>query len=580
MIRRVYRLWPDPTLLGRLWLLTAVLAVLQGLLLGLLVPILRALLRPEPDLAAAAPWLIAGGVGVLGYGALSLLATPIGLDACVRLAIQLRHRLMDHATTLPLGWFTAERRGELVHTVTAVTHHLAGLPFTVGAPAITGVLVPLTVSGVVFTLDWRLGLLLLAFVAPALLTLRRLRRVTAEVSVDMEIAGKEVVRRILEYGQAQPVLRASGHAGTGTPRMRAALLDHERRSRRGLVRMLPIELGFNALVAGVFVASLVLIVVCLLGGAHPIADTVVLLVLAVRYAEPLAGLYGHCAGLGAMDYLAGQVEDVLATPGLPTRPDPVRRIPGAGITFDRVSFGYGGSRPVLRQVSLHCRPGTTTALVGPSGAGKTSVIRLAARFFDVDDGRVLVGGMDVRDLDPDALLEEIAIVFQDVYLFDTTIEDNVRLARPHATAAELDAATRAARLDEVIGRLPDGWQTRVGEAGAQLSGGERQRVSIARAFLKQARIVLIDEAASALDPENERAVADAIGELARDPDRSVLVVAHRPATLAAADQVVVLDAGRVVESGAPSELRAAGGVFSRLHDQYDRARGWRISTRA
>jgi ATP-binding cassette subfamily B protein IrtB len=167
-----------------------------------------------------------------------------------------------------------------------------------------------------------------------------------------------------------------------------------------------------------------------------------------------------------------------------------------------------------------------------------------------------------------------------VYLFDTTIEENVRLARPHATEAELDAAARAARLDEVIERLPDGWQTRVGEAGAQLSGGERQRVSIARAFLKQARIVLIDEAASALDPENERAIAGAIAELARDPDRTVLVVAHRPATLAAADQVVALHAGRVVESGTPADLRAAGGVFARLYEQYDQARGWRISTRA
>ncbi|MEU5286256.1 ATP-binding cassette domain-containing protein [Streptomyces sp. NPDC020755] len=228
-------------------------------------------------------------------------------------------------------------------------------------------------------------------------------------------------------------------------------------------------------------------------------------------------------------------------------------------------------------MSLRCRPGTTTALIGPSGSGKTTATRLIARFFDVDSGQVRVGGVDVRELDPSSLLDEIAIVFQNVYLFDDTIEDNLRLARPDATWAELREAAAAARLDEVIERLPAGWQTRVGEGGAQLSGGEPQRVAIARAMLKRARIVLVDEASSALGPENEAVVTRAIANLGDDPDRTVIVIAHRPATLATADHVVPLDDGRVVETGTRYELLRAGGAFSRLSSQYERARHWRIA---
>ncbi|MBX0321392.1 ATP-binding cassette domain-containing protein, partial [Shouchella clausii] len=205
-----------------------------------------------------------------------------------------------------------------------------------------------------------------------------------------------------------------------------------------------------------------------------------------------------------------------------------------------------------------------------------TVTRLIARFFDADAGSVSVGGTDVRDIDHNVLMNDIAIVFQEVYLFDATIEENLRLARPDATEDELAEAARAARLDEVVARLPHGWKTRVGEAGAQLSGGERQRVSIARAFLKKARIVLIDEAASALDPENERAIGEAIAGLARDPERTVIVIAHRPSTLAAADRVVALDRGEVAEVGSPEALRKSGGIYARLYNQYERARSWHI----
>jgi ATP-binding cassette subfamily B protein len=174
-------------------------------------------------------------------------------------------------------------------------------------------------------------------------------------------------------------------------------------------------------------------------------------------------------------------------------------------------------------------------------------------------------------------LKNIAVIFQDVYLFEGTIEENLRLACPDATKGQLESAARSARLDEVIDRLPDGWRTQVGEGGAKLSGGERQRVSIARAFLKDAPIVLVDEAVSALDPQNERAVCDAIADLSGDPARTVIIIAHHPSILAAADRVIALDNGRVAETGTPEELLRSGGVYANLYKQYERVRGWRIN---
>ncbi|MEX5634483.1 ABC transporter ATP-binding protein [Parafrankia sp. FMc2] len=578
MIRRLWRLWPSPGLLVRLWLLTAVLAVLQGLLLGLLVPVLRALLRPEPDFGAATGWLVLGSAGLLAYCLLSALVAPVGFAASMELAVQLRRRLMGHVTTLPLGWFTADRKSHFVRTVTNITGELAQLTFVIIAPAITGLLVPITVVSVIAVVDWRLAIPLLVCLPAGLLVLRQTRRTVAEVSAAMEVGGNAVAGRALEFGRAQPVLRAAGLAATGGVRLREALDLHRLRYRRGLRRMLVPELAFSAVVATAYVATVLLGTGFLLDGTLPAADAVALLVLAVRFVEPFGGLGGHASGLGAMEYLVTCVEDVLRTRALPAAPHPVRAVPHAGIEFTAVSFSYGATR-ALADVSLRCEPGTTTALVGASGSGKTTVTRLVARFFDVDSGSVAVGGVDVRDYDHTALTAQIAIVFQDVYLFDTTIEENIRLARPDASQAEVLAAARAAQLDEVIDRLPAGWRTQVGEGGAQLSGGERQRVSIARAFLKNARIVLIDEAASALDPENEAAVSRAIATLGDDPARTVVVIAHSPATLRAADQIITLDGGRVAECGPPAELLRTEGIFARLSRQHEHTRSWRISAR-
>lgn len=578
MIRRLYRLWPDPRLLARLWLLTAAQAVLQGLLLGLLVPILGAVVRPEPDIAAATPWLLLGAAGAVLYAVLTIIATPVGFAAAGALAAQLRRRLMRHVSTLPLGWFTAEQRARLARGVTADVGNAAHLAVTIGGPAITSTLLPATVFAVTCVVDWRMALLLCAIALVSFWTLQRAARVAAEAKIELERAATGVASRAIELGQAQPVLRAAGLAD-GTPRMRAALDDHRDTYRQGMRRARRPFFVYTGVVMGGFVAVLALAAWLMLSARVGLGEAIALLVLAARFLEPLGNLIDLIGALRAMTNQITRIEELLATPTLPVLADPVRRIDDADIEFSHVTFSYpGADAPALQDVSLRCRRGTTTALVGPSGSGKTTVTRLVARFFDVDAGHVRVGGVDVRELDPGVLLDEIAIVFQDVYLFDDTIENNMRLANPEATWDDLEQTARAARLDEVIARLPDGWRTRVGEGGAQLSGGESQRVAIARAMLKRARIVLVDEASSALDPENEAAITQAIANLGNDPERTLIVIAHRPATLAAADHVISLDGGRIAETGTPAELLRTGGAFARLSRQYERARYWRIGS--
>lgn len=578
MIRRLYRLWPDPRLLARLWLLATAQAVLQGLLLGLLVPILDAVVRPEPDIGAATPWLALGALGAAVYGVLAVVTTPVGFKAAGDLAVQLRGRLMRHVSTLPLGWFTAEHKARLARAVTADVGDAAHLAVTVAGPAITSTVLPATIVAVTFAVDWRMAVMLCVIGVLAYWALRRAAHISEIAEIELERATADVAGRAIELGQAQPVLRAAGYAD-GTPAMHAALVDHRETYRDGMRRARRPFFVYTGVISGGFVAVLALAAELILREHVSAVEAIALLVLAARFLEPLGNLIDLIGALRAMTNKISRIEDMLATPALPVPTDAVRRIDQADVEFSHVTFTYpGGDTPALRDVSLRFLPGTTTALVGPSGSGKTSVTRLIARFFDVDAGHVRVGGVDVRHLEPGALLDEIAIVFQDVYLFDDTIENNLLLAKPDASRDELDDVARAARLDEVIERLPEGWHTRVGEAGSQLSGGERQRVAIARAMLKRARIVLVDEASSALDPENEAAITQAIGNLTADPTRTVIVIAHRPATLATADYVVCLDAGRVVETGTPADLRRTGGAFARLSRQYERARRWRIAS--
>lgn len=249
---------------------------------------------------------------------------------------------------------------------------------------------------------------------------------------------------------------------------------------------------------------------------------------------------------------------------------------GHDVTFEDVTFSYGeGDEPVVSNVSFVAKEGDVTALVGPSGSGKSTLTKLAARFWDADGGRVLVGGVDASTIDPETLLKDYSVVFQDVLLFDDTVMGNIRLGRRDATDEEVLAAAKAAMCDDFVRKLPQGYDTMIGENGSKLSGGERQRISIARALLKDSPIVLLDEATASLDVENESQVQEALSNLLAG--KTVIVIAHRMRTVMNADKIVVLDEGHVVEQGAPAELLEQNGLFSRMVRLQSESSGWSLA---
>jgi len=452
---------------------------------------------------------------------------------------------------------------------------VAQLAVTIGAPAIIAILVPAAIVIVTFFINWKIGILFLAVMPIALVVLRWAGNIAAEADKKLEEAATAIAGKAIELGQAQTVLRAAGKGVEGTVLLQQTLDKHRVVYRRGLKRSTLPDLTYTSVVLAGFVAVILSITFLFINQSVSIPEAIVLFILAVRFLEPLAYLIELIGALKAMDNAVSRVQEILQTPTLPMAKRPVTDIKNVSVQLENITFSYG-QNPVIENVSFHCPQGSTTALIGASGSGKTTLIRLIARFYDVNSGAIKIGGTDIRQLDYNAMMNDIAIIFQDVYLFDTTIKENLLIAKPDATEAQLKEAATAAQLDEMLERLPNGWDTKTGESGLQLSGGERQRVSIARAFLKNARIILIDEAASALDPENEQAISKAIVNIANDKNRTVIIIAHRPATIQSANQVIVLDKGKVVENGSPQDLLSQNGRYAKFLQQHQQRKEWKV----
>ena len=490
------------------------------------------------------------------------------------------HRAIgDKIASLPLGAFRADTAGKTSRLVSRELMMLGEIFAHMYSPLIAAIVTSLTMLAGITVFSPVLGVVCLVSVPIVAGGVWVARRCLLSGSALKEAPARELSHRIVEYATKQGALRACGRSASYEPLQRAEEL-YGAAARRSLVRE---TLGqiVNGMAAQVVVVSLICAIGLLaVGGSVSPVEAIVAIGLLLRFTQILVDIGMLTSAFETRRPVLDLGHEILSAPELPTASEDGESDHSAelsaSVALEDVVFSYEADQPVLRGVSFRVEPGTMTAIVGPSGCGKTTIARLIARFYDVDSGVVSVGDRDVRSWDTAKLMAQLSLVFQDVYLFDDTLEANVRVGRPDASAAEIEEAAHLSGVDEIVARLPLGWDTPVGEGGRALSGGERQRVSIARALLKDSPIVLFDEATSALDPENEHRVTAAMDKLRRNA--TLIVIAHKLDTITAADQIVVLDEnGRVVQIGTHTQLFAeTEGQYRGFWEARSRAAGWRL----
>ena len=576
IIPRIKRMLKEQRLINTTIWFSIAAGLIEGVALCLLLPCVTALANNEPV------W----GLGIWGWvTVLSILAAISavvgylqslrGYQAAIDFLVNVHKKVGDQVSSLPLGWFNRPLAGllsrlvsnELVMTGEIIAHMLS--------PIIQRVTSSVVLLVFAWAWDWRLGLAVTISIPIFLLFVLATTALIKKGKSIGEPTEVELSNRIVEFTHCQAALRSCGRS------THYSKLDH---ANAAWLKAKRTELWYEIvgnLIGGAFTQVVIITLISIAanlavtGSLESIA-AIAFIGLCLRFTQTLVGITESAAALEERRPALDAIDDVLAAQPLPEPTESAAQPTPGTIDLEDVHFGYGKEKPVLRGVSFHVPNRSMVALVGPSGCGKTTVARLVSRFYDVDSGAVKVGGLDVREQTTATLMKSLSMVFQDVYLFDDTLEANIRIGNPDATDEEVHEAARLAGVTEIVQRLPRGWETSVGEGGRALSGGERQRVSIARALLKKAPIVLLDEATSALDPENETNIVAAVDKLRENA--TVLVIAHKLDTIKKADTIVQFRAdGTIEDTGTHSELFERGGTYRAFWDTRAAAQGWQLT---
>lgn len=573
--------------------LSCIVGVVRGLSLIAFIPAAIALTSGRPawgmNLTA---WLIVLALCALASFITEYLLAMRSYMVSFDFLSNMHRAIGDKVASLPLGSFRADTAGKMSRLVSRELMLLGEMFAHMYSPFIAAIVTSLTMLVGITVFSPALGLVCVLAIPVIAGGVWVARTCLNSGSALKEPPAQELSHRIVEYATKQGALRACGRSSSYEPLERAED-TYGKAARRSLIRE-TVGQVVNGMAAQVVVVSLIIAIGLLaVGGSVSPVEAIVSIGLLLRFTQILVDIGMLASAFETRRPVLDLSHEVLSAPELPILPASPDQDPASSnhdpfssdqdpacsdsaVALTDVSFAYEADHPVLRGVSFQVAPGTMTAIVGPSGCGKTTIARLVARFYDVDAGSVSVGGRDVRQWDTAQLMAQLSLVFQDVYLFDDTLEANVRIGRADASDDDVKEAARLSGVDEILERLPLGWKTRVGEGGRALSGGERQRVSIARALLKAAPIVLFDEATSALDPENENRITDAMGALRRNA--TLIVIAHKLDTITAADQIVVLDhAGRVAQVGTHAELYSqSDGQYRAFWQARSRAAGWKL----
>ena len=484
-----------------------------------------------------------------------------------------RIQIGDKLKRIPMGYFNDKSLGEITGVTTTVLDVVETMGPVVLVSMLSGFINALVFILCVFFFDWRIGLLALAGTILYLCVTSAMERRSAQVTPHRQESEARLVDAVLEQIQGMSVIKSFNLTGKGDKRVRDAL-EYNRESNLNIERLFtPYNIAqemslhlFSVLIMGAAVLF------CL-NGSMPLADALMTVIISFLVFSQIQSAGSAAAGLRVVGSSIDHADQIN---GIREMDDKGREIHPQkhDISMEHVDFSYD-SKPILKNVSLAIPDKTTTAIVGPSGSGKTTLCNLIARFWDVDHGSIRIGDADVREYTLESLMNQISMVFQKVYLFADTIENNIKFGRPDATHEQVVEAARKACCHDFIEALPDGYNTVIGEGGATLSGGEKQRISIARAILKDSPIIIFDEATANVDPENEDKLQKAMEELMRD--KTIIMIAHRLKTVQKADQILVLDDGAVVQRGTHAELSEEPGLYRDFLNARKEAAGWKLS---
>ena len=535
--------------------------------------VLRALV--EQNVTAATAWVAFGtmAVSVAGAALFWYLAHNSEGQANYRMCGDKRIHIGERMKYMPMGYFNSQSLGALTAAATTTMEEIEGMSFAVIARTVVGIIRTLVFTVAILCLDWRVGIVFLLGVLLFLWVNAGLLKKSRQLSPERIHAQTALVDAALEYIQGMSVVRAFRGSRAAEKTMNEAIGQTEQKNFKLERKRIPYNVLEQIVLRVAAVVAILLSIWLFLQGSMSLFTCLMMTVSAFLVYSELESAGEMFFMLPMIDASISQVDAIDQAPRM-DEGGSVRTPQSRDITFDHVDFSYG-ERKIIQDVSFTVPEGTTTAIVGPSGTGKTTLTSLMARFWDVDSGSVKLGGIDVKDYALDSLMSNFSMVFQTVYLFNDSIENNIKFGKPDATHEEVVAAAKAARCHDFISALPEGYDTVIGEGGATLSGGERQRLSIARAMLKDAPIVILDEATANVDPENEADLQEAIEALTGG--KTIIMIAHRLKTVRRANQILVLEHGRITQRGTHEQLMQEPGIYADFIRARQKAVNWKIS---
>ena len=547
-------------------------AILQMFQVGAIYLVVRALTGGSHSGKVAWLALLLELISFFGSAVTASISKMYQTHAGYFMAADRRISIADRMKSVPMGFFNANSLGQLSGVCTTVVSTIETMVPMVLVNILGGLITTVVFTIVILIFDWRIGLIALAGILIYLAVVSAMEKKSAAIADDTQKSQTTLIEAVLENIQGMSVVKSFNLTGKGDKKLQDALEYNRRSNLQVETVMTPYTAAQEAVLQIASVAMMLAAVAFWIGGTMTLANALMVLVVSFLVFSQVK-LFGM--GVSMLRLAGAAIDRTLETEQMPLMDENGKAISPVShdIVFDHVSFSYE-EKPILRDISVTLPNQTTTAIVGPSGSGKTTFCNLIARFWDVDSGSVKIGGTDVRDYTLESLMDQISMVFQNVYLFADTIENNIKFGCPNATHEQVVEAAKKACCDDFIEALPDGYQTVIGEGGASLSGGEKQRISIARAMLKDAPIIILDEATANVDPENEDRLQKAIEALTRN--KTILMIAHRLKTVRSADQILVLDGGTIVQQGKHEDLITQPGIYADFVGGKQETASWKL----